>query len=184
MAVGNSGKTAISSDNGYSWTALDNIFSVSYFPSMQSVCYGDGKFIAVGGNGEIFSYSYGSSGWTQIYALYTSSKPIFKNAIIDVCYGNGKYVAVGNSELTYSYIGNCWNLVSNSVLPASMRICYGNGKYIVSGLDGTVVYSLDGVNWTKVDNLQFGGTTTGICYGDGVYVSVNSNGKIYYSSCW
>ena len=48
MAVGASGKVAYSSD-GISWTAV----TVSASDTFYDVCYGNGKFVAVGTDGKI-----------------------------------------------------------------------------------------------------------------------------------
>ena len=79
----------------------------SYLPSSaswHSVCYGNGKFVAVSYNTNISAYSTDGINWTQT-TLPSSAK------WQSVCYGNGKYVAVAyNSnksayKIIYSYDG-------------------------------------------------------------------------------
>ena len=72
----------------------------------SSVCYGDGKFVAVAyDNSTIAAYSTDGITWTQT-TLPTRAK------WQKVCYGDGKFVAVARSSN---------NLTS---------VCYGNGKFV------------------------------------------------------
>ena len=76
------------------WTAVaDSGFGTN---SVVGVCYGNGKFVAVGFGGKI-AYSSDGINWTVV----TDSK--FGNlSISSVCYGNGKFVAVGrNGKISY-----------------------------------------------------------------------------------
>ena len=69
----------------------------------RSVCYGDGKFVAVAYNSAIAAYSTEGSTWTQ--TTLPASKRWYS-----VCYGNGKFVAVasGSNIAAYSTDGINW----------------------------------------------------------------------------
>ena len=91
----------------------------------SSVCYGNGKFVAVASYSNIAAYSTDGVNWTQA-TLPTSAtwQP--------VCYGNGKFVAVAyNSNVAaYSTDGVNW---TQTTLPNKLSwqsVCYGNGKFV------------------------------------------------------
>ena len=159
-----------------SWTAVSGSkFSTS---NIYSVCYGNGKFVAVGAGGKI-AYSYDGISWTAVNSPTTT-------LIRGICYGNGKFVAAGDSgKIAYSSNGITWSLVSYSSFSTYnfQSVCYGNGKYVVVGSSGKIVYSSDGSNWTLVSDSKFDTSSIyGICYGNGKFVAVGSDGKIAYST--
>ena len=103
-----------------------------------SVCYGNGKFVAVNNNGTNFAeYSYDGINW--------NTTPITSASWNSVCYGNGKFVAVAaNSSIGagYSYDGINWN--TTSITDANWySVCYGNCKFVAVG------YSIVGYSYFK-----------------------------------
>ena len=91
-----------------------------------SVCYGDGKFVAVTiMYSNIAAYSTDGITWTQTIMSVRCQWN-------SVCYGNGKFVAVAyHSVAAYSIDGINWNITT---LPANanwLSVCYGNGKFVV-----------------------------------------------------
>ena len=58
--------------------------------TIDSVCYGDGKFVAGGASG-IMAYSTDGKNWTAISQSFTTS------TINSIYYSNGKFIAVGYS---------------------------------------------------------------------------------------
>ena len=158
------------------WTlAPDSGFDNS---TIYGICYGNGKFVAVGADGKI-EYSYDGISWIVVNSHTTT-------LIRGICYGNGKFVAAGDSgKIAYSSDGITWSLVSYSSFSTYnfRSVCYGNGKYIAVGHDGKMAYSSDGSNWTLVTDSKFGSDTIfGICYGNGKFIAVGYNGKMAYSS--
>ena len=105
----------------------------------SSVCYGNGKFVAVAGGTagtNIAAYSTDGINWTK------STLPVSKTWY-SVWYGNGEFVAVGNSDIiVYSTDGVNW---TQSTLPADASwttICYGNGKFVtVASSSNIAAYS-------------------------------------------
>ena len=66
------------------WYNLDTSYS-----TINSICYGNGKYIAVGLSGKRV-YSTDGVNWIEVTdSIFGSS------SINSICYGNGKYVAVG-----------------------------------------------------------------------------------------
>ncbi|MDR0562276.1 MAG: chitobiase/beta-hexosaminidase C-terminal domain-containing protein [Spirochaetaceae bacterium] len=177
----------------YSWTRV----YAGHYPSINinDVCYGDGKFIAVGGTGKIVSSTDGVSWMQGIISDFGISD------IYGICYGDGKFVAVGgNGKMAYSHnsiFGNYvfWTAVADSKFfdsEAITDICYGAGKFLAVGSSGLMSYSTDGVTWTAVvdrtGTIAVGSTTfntrdiNGVAYGGGKFVAVGSGGKMAYST--
>ena len=138
----------------------------------QSVCYGNGKFVAVASYTTTMAYSTDGINWTQ--GNMPSSK-----SWNSVCYGNGKYVAVANTFnstdiMAYSTDGISW---TQGTLPsrAWYSVCYGNDKYVVISFGGItsniMAYSTDGISWTE-GNMPSKKDWRSVCYGNGKFVAV------------
>ena len=67
--------------------------------NIYSICYGNGKFVAVGGNGKM-AYSSDGVTWTEV-----ANSAFGSYAIQFICYGDGKYIASGyNGRMAYYII--------------------------------------------------------------------------------
>ena len=90
----------------------------------SSVCYGNGKFVAVASYSNIAAYSTDGVTWTQATLPANADWR-------SVCYGNGKFVAMDKKAIAaYSTDGVTW---TQATLPASedwSSVCYGNGKFV------------------------------------------------------
>ena len=156
--------------------------------NINSICYGNGKFVAVGSSGKM-AYSPDGVNWTSV-----SDSKFGTTYIYNVCYGNGKFVAVGDSgKMAYSSDGITWTSVSDSEFNADTSIegiCYGNGKFVAVGYSidmnnfgGRMSYSSDGITWTRVTDSRFGTSNIySVCYGNGKFVAAGSEARIVYSS--
>ena len=143
------------------------------FDNLISVCYGNGKFVAVGNNSNAFAYSTDGATWTQ--GTMPSSQ-----YWISICYGNGKFVAVvGGGDISsdafaYSTDGATW---TQGTMPSSQywtSVCYGNGKYVAITLNSDVfAYSTDGITWTQ-STMPSTQLWRSICYGNGKFVTVST----------
>ena len=154
---------------GINWSQGNMPISESWY----SVCYGNGKFVAVANNTNISVYSTDGISWTQ---GTMPSNPYWYS----VCYGNNKFIAVSyNSNImAYSADGISW---TQSTMPSSENwrsVCYGNGKYVavVGGYGGSniMAYSTDGISWTQ-GNMPSNATWISVCYGNGKYVAIATN---------
>ncbi|MBO7454148.1 MAG: hypothetical protein J6T91_02070 [Alphaproteobacteria bacterium] len=184
VAVASDSTRAIYSSNGIDWYETDVLYI-----SPQSVCYGNGKFVAVGDGGSTYSddgINWKDSGlWTNVRWQ-------------SVCYGNGKFVAVGmaktsgSSIFAYSDDGINWNDdEENSISGGSWQsVCYGNGNFVAVGckvdgnkIVGIAAYSENGEGWTevvynknkknKIDNDDIPKYCwSSVCYGNGKFVAV------------
>jgi hypothetical protein len=110
--------------------------------------YGDGKFVLLSKNSNIFIYSEDGVNW-NIGSMPVSAN--WKSAV----YGNGKFIAIAeNSDIAvYSENGIDW---IETKLPVSAYwgdIAYGNGMFVaISGGPNNAseifAYSTDGITWT------------------------------------
>ena len=163
----------------------------------SSVCYGNGKFVAVSKN--TFIYSSDGNTWQK-----GSTLPRFANCgnTGRVCYGNGKFVAVfdldcndpntGNSfeenVFAYSSDGINWSESLSFADGAGMMtitkwqdVCYGKDKFVAVSMISSIApaaYSSDGITWTVISDV-YGGES--ICYGKDKFVIVSDQKNIYYS---
>ena len=72
----------------------------SVFPSyIYSICYGNGKYVAVGSKGKM-AYSTDGITWTAV------ADSTFSSTIYSICYGNGKYIVGGGyGQMAYCQVG-------------------------------------------------------------------------------
>ena len=165
---------------------IDSTWSQGNMPSnirWSSVCYGNGKYVAVGsGNStatNIMAYSTDGINWTQ------GNMPSSQNWE-SICYGNDKFVAIvnGSNIMAYSTDGISW---TQGNMPSSQNwesICYGNDKFVAIVNDSNIMaYSTDGINWTE-GTMPSSQRWNSVCYGNGKFVAVcggnyNSNIMAY-----
>ena len=130
-----------------------------------SVCYGNGKFVAVG-------YSYSKKAFYSTDGInWTAATLPSYEGWRSVCYGNGKFVVVASNSTTaaYSTDGITW---TKATMPSSVywqSVCYGNGKFVAVSDSKTAAYSTDGINWTSVTLPNSAGF---VCYGNDKFVAI------------
>ena len=143
----------------------------------HSVCYGNGKFVAVL-SGSTAAYSTDGITWSA------ATMPTY-STWYSVCYGNGKFVAVPNdSTAAYSTDGINWTAATLPSNKSWYSVCYGNGKFVAvsGGSSSTAAYSTDGINWTAA-TLPSSANWYSVCYGNGKFVAVaNSSNTAAYST--
>ena len=139
-----------------------------------SICYGNGKFVALvtaTKNSNFYAYSSDGITWTQ------GTLPISRYWK-DICYGNGKFVAI-------SYLTNLSSLCSSDgitwtqgTLPTTNSddweaICYGNGKFVIVSYDTAYcAYSSDGITWTK-KSMPVSSGWNNVCYGKDKFIAIS-----------
>ena len=162
-------------EKGLNWTQGN-------MPSRQSwssVCYGNGKYVAVVNYSNIMAYSTDGINWTE------GNMPS-RQSWTSVCYGNGKYVVICNATysniMAYSTDGISW---TEGNMPSSQywySVCYGNGKYVAIVYDSNIMaYSTDGISWTQ-GTMPISKQWMSVCYGNGKFVAVatfDSNTTVY-----
>ena len=147
------------SPDGINWTKRSSDIS------LVDITYGNGTFVAVGGNGAILTSPDGSV-WTSINADITYL------SLGAVTYGNGTFVAVGgNGIILTSPDGATWTPRDSRITDPLDGVTFGNGTFVAVGINGIVLTSSDGVTWEP----RSSGTTSylnGVTYGNGIFVVV------------
>ena len=163
-------------DNSIIWTKGTMPIS----QDLLSVCYGNGKFVAVGN-----TYgAYSSDGITWTKGALPSGQGWFS-----ICYGNGKFVAVGNIYSAYSSDGITW---TQGTMPSTQywtSVCYGNGKFVAVGNDtsnsnnsNVFAYSSDGITWTQ-GTMPISQQWFSVYYGKDKFIAIANNSNVFaYSS--
>ena len=149
------------------WYETTNGINSRYW---QSICYSNGKYVAVAYDSNTFAYSTDGINWTE------TSNGLSSRYWQSICYGNGKYVVVSDNSNTFAYStdGINWTETSNGLSSRGWTsICYGNGKYVaIAWNSNTFAYSTDGIHWTETSTGISSSQWTDICYGNGKYVAV------------
>ena len=90
----------------------------------SSLCYGNGKFMAIASRTITGAYSEDGEKWTNM------SMPS-SDEWLCVCYGNGKFVDVAYSTAVYSEDVEKWTEMSLPIKREWRSVCYGNRKFII-----------------------------------------------------
>ena len=153
------------STDGIDWTQGN-------MPSSQdwrSVCYGNGKYVAVAYNSNIIAYSTDGISWTE------GNMPSSVTYWWSVYYGKDKYVAVSGNRsniMAYSTDGISWTRGTMPIRSSWYSVCYGNGKYVAVGNTTNMAYSTDGISWTE-GTMPSSKTWYSVCYGKDKFVAVS-----------
>jgi hypothetical protein len=171
----NNPKAAASKD-GSTWTrsalpAVDPMVETGYGTGYNSVTYGNGRFVAIGGNTKAKTAAYSIDGitWTR------SDLPSLQNWR-SVTYGDGLFVAVSSNSdaAAYSSDGVTWTATTLPRNQSWFSVTYGNGIFVAVAISGdAVAISTDGKAWTAstLPSVQDWRTVT---YGDGLFVAIGS----------
>ena len=142
-----------------------------------SVCYGNGKYVAIANESNYFAYSTDGINWTESTISSTSRK------WWSVCYGNGKFVAVTyqSNYFAYSTDGITWTEGTISDANRQWRsVCYGNGKFVAIAQNSNYfAYSTDGITWTENTISSTSRQWNSVCYGNGKFVAIAYNSRYF-----
>ena len=165
--------------DGKTWNAVGVGDGVPNF-SWWGLCYGQGKWIVVGGTRILYSDDSTATKFTDLGAAGT---PVLSGVYLkDVAYGAGKFVAVEQNKIRgaiYSDDGITWQAANGVDLGTKwVGITYAAGLFVAVGeLEGAnrSMYSADGINWTAnstapVNNWQ------AVAYGDEKFVAIANGG--------
>ena len=142
-------------------------FTLPASRNWQSVCYSNGKFVAVVYGSAKGAYSEDGINWTEM------SMPAYMYWY-SVCYGGGKFVVVAdNSDKgAYSTDGVSWTPMDMPERLAWNPVCYSNGKFVAVAYGSAKgAYSTDGIEWHEM-NMPASRYWRGECYGNGKFVAV------------
>ena len=163
------------------WTAGSNLPNGAF----NSVTYGNGTWVAVGGPGGVGGAATSTDGSTWV-ARTTPS--VSAGTLTGVAYGAGVYVAIngGGNESFTTANGIVWT--AGGDLPATAvwtSMAYGNGRFvaIASASDEAAISTDKGETWVaSLAGLPDNETWTTIKYAQGVFVAVAEAGIIATSS--
>ncbi|MER3480299.1 MAG: hypothetical protein C4327_07400 [Meiothermus sp.] len=79
---------------------------------------------------------------------------------------------------TVQQSGATWTAQTSGTTNDLIGVTYGNGIFVAVGLNGTLLTSPDGVEWT---GRYSDSDLKGITYGNGTFVAVGQNGTILTS---
>lgn len=176
IAYGNGDFVAVgidsASNKGMVWISQDGDNWVQVHGAafdLESVVFGNNRFVAVGKYGKIFTSDTGEI-WTDRYSGV--------NVVLrDVAYGNEKFVAVGDDETVLIWDnGEVWKKVYSGTNSPLRGVAFGAGTFVAAG-NGVIRTSSDGVKWTKID--LFGVALNAVAYGGGRFVAVGDKGRIW-----
>ena len=136
VAVGKYGFMMRSLD-GNTWTAV----SSGVEDELGGVSYGNGVFVAVGGNTVLVSSD--GLNWDE----YTPPAGFY---CYSIAFGNGSFVALDNNpnSVFTSSDGIAWTEVALPSTTTLSDIIYGLGQFVVVGYSGTVITSPNALTWT------------------------------------
>jgi len=193
VAVGDNGKMATSTDNCVTWTAVSDSKIWDYISGnygrtagISDIAYGNGMFIAVGGNyGKMATSTDNGVTWTAVSDSKLGNTEY--DSIYAIVYENNIFIAGGrNGKMATSSDGATWTAVSDSTFEndAIYTIAYNNKMFVAGGSNGKIATSTDnGVTWTAVLDSKFDyENINAIVYGNNMFVAVGDHGKMATSS--
>jgi len=182
VAVGENCAIFTSSD-GIGWTSSDAPPCSNYL--LQSIAYGNNKFVTVGSSGSAGFISTSPDGMTWETNKTTSRNQDLK----DVAYGENTFVSVGKgltdtSEsygvILTSFGGTNWSEHSPGTIKGINAVAYGGSTFVAVGEDGIIFSSTDGITWNE-ELSSITKTFNAITYGNNIFVAVGENGTVLFS---
>jgi len=173
MALSSTGALLLSVD-GKHWIP-SYISDPSATDKWTSICYGNGKYVAVNAGDDPQGYvAYSTDG---IDWYYVDPDPLLEHPWQAICYGNGMFVAVSlDGSIMYSTNAETWTVteVFDHETDVWLHIAYGDGVFIATAMSDIpqIIRSEDGINWNVID-VPSGSVCRKINYGDGVWVIIS-----------
>ena len=174
---------------GSTWTASSGGTGKT---DLQSLTYGAGIYVAVGGASGTASAVSSSDGstWIDRSSAITS---LGGGSYSAVTYGTGTFVAINTGGTTTSWSTNGVTWTSGGTLPNLgsnnwKSVAYGNGRFVAVQGGGSastyVAYSIDkGVTWVQAPaGIGSSQTWQRIKYGQGLFFAVASGGTVAATS--
>lgn len=140
---------------------------------ITGLAYGNGRFVAVDSNGNIYSAALPTETWTLVY-----QNPVI---IESVRYLNNQFVAVGSEGFFATSIDAInWNQYTVPTTNTLIDSAYGNGCFIAVGASGTIIRSINLIDWFDHSITGFGDIRTALFTSDGFVVG-GASGNIAHS---
>jgi hypothetical protein len=174
VCVGNYG-TILSSQDKEKWTSASSLTGYD----LNSITYGENKFVAVGNGGVISSSSDGIE-WSKCVLPGGSEG----ESLIGIANGNDLFMAVSEYTILRSMDGITWSKSADN--EGLNGIVFSDGKFFVYS-DSAIFSSSDGNSWSKLQtaNRDQGRLTVynivQLASGNKTLVGVSENGNIVRS---
>ena len=181
------GLVALPSGEAQVWVSLNGVnWNVTLTTSRPNgMVYGNGSFILFG-----LDTHTSTTALAWVRRMVAEPAGALPSA---VAFGNGRFVAVGGSSVLHSTDGSRWTAVAT---PANGRV--PTGVYFVNGLflgpswpvydrdsgapiEGYILSSPDGVNWTAHSGPPSLSSLRSIVYGQGRYVAIGQDDCLFSS---
>ena len=178
VAVGEEGLRMVSAD-GIAWKHLATGKEGEVY---RAVCFGGGRFVALGtyGGDNLFSVSKDGQSWQ------TARRTSRAGAVRGLGYSGKQFLAVGGDAGFGSYAQPCGTLSSDGAtwgeffaFPGKSilrRVAFGNGTFVGVGDSGRRAVSTDGRKWTDAAGVKAIDTLVDVAFGKDVFVGVGLHG--------
>jgi len=185
VAGGMYGKIAWS-ENGIDWTEVDSKFTSKSTDVIYDIAYGNGTFVAVGGETS-------SDSWTSAYKLvYSNTRGTSwtigttgisgEGSFGSVTFGNNIFLAGGSKGLIISsQDGKTWKTVATNIFGGTYlveNLAYGNNTFVATSRSKIAYSTNNGANWTIIDDekrpfdYEF---INRIVFGKGKFVAISNS---------
>ena len=179
VAVGHRGLRMVSVD-GQEWT---NSQTGKEGETYRAVCFGNGRFAAVGSYGganliasTIDGVEWKTSSRDAKYVSYLRGLGFGKEMFLGLG-GDPGAVGASNPFVMTSEDGEKWSdLTPISGKNMLRRVCYGNERFVAVGDRGRRAASVDGKEWTDTPNVKAIDTLIDVTFGNGLFVGVGLHG--------
>lgn len=185
------------SKDGLTWTKGGG------FSGFSALSYADKRYFCPGDFGVIYSSTDGST-WSKdttgtigvLYCLTSSGGKVMGSGsettlspdgktwitrkvsvpggMLSVAYGNGRYVAVGNRSMAISADGSIWSTAVGADYSYT-KIIFANGRFIAVGDRNAISTSVNGDNWTVVQNRVPNFSFSDIALGASGFIAIGSS---------
>lgn len=164
------GAGVATSTNGINWSRI----TISGF-EINSVVYGNGIFVIVGGPGAASEGRYSTSTNGTTWSSFGSAGG---NDFISVTYAQGLFVTVALSGggIFTSTDAVTWTDTSPTITEVYTDVVYGNGKFYAIGSTTGRRTSTDGYTWTTATSSSV--NIRDVYYSNGVFLYCGQNGII------
>jgi hypothetical protein len=179
VAVGQDGLRMTSPD-GLTWS---NVMTGKEGEVYRAVCFGGGRFAAVGSYGG--SNIFAGTGDGLAWETRTLDAKYFKY-LRGLGFGRGEFLAIGGDPgsvgassplLVRSADGVNWgDYVPFSGKNILRRMAFGDGRFVGVGDRGRRATSTDGLTWVDVPDVRAVDTLVDVAFGGGVFVGVGLHG--------
>jgi len=168
---------------GSAWSASNSTGQTT----LKSITYGNGVYVAVGGNSGTATAVSSTDGVTWINRS-SAIASLSAGNYSAITYGNGTFVAIQTGGVVTSTSANGVTWAPGGNLPASTTwssVAYGNGRFVAIETGGRrVAYSINkGVSWIlSPAGLPLSANWSKVAYGQGLFIAIASGQNICATS--